>query len=146
MPGHHTIRGQRIVGITKTIAPDEHLICFEKDALGKNVPSQRTLMSKEHKIYYKNKLQEARDFLEDFDLVSKSKYSGEPLYNVLLEYHGIMIVNNMPCETLHPNSLSAKLYTSIRYSSSVREQILAMIHRAIQNKDYKSYRKIMKRI
>ena len=146
VPGHHTIRGQRIVGITKTIAPDEHLICFEKDALGKNVPSQRTLMSKEHKIYYKNKLQEARDFLEDFDLVSKSKYSGEPLYNVLLEYHGIMIVNNMPCETLHPKSLSAKLYTSIRYSSSVREQILAMIHRAIQNKDYKTYRKIMKRI
>jgi uncharacterized protein YjbI with pentapeptide repeats len=146
VPGHHTIRGQRIVGITKTIAPDEHLICFEKDALGKNVPSQRTLMSKEHKIYYKNKLQEARHFLEDFDLVSKSKYSGEPLYNVLLEYHGVMIVNNMPCETLHPKSLSAKLYTSIRYSSSVREQILATIHRAIQNKDYKTYRKIMKRI
>jgi hypothetical protein len=37
-------------------------------------------------------------------------YSGETLYNVLVEEHDKMIVNNLICETLHPNNPVAKFY------------------------------------
>jgi hypothetical protein len=40
--------------------------------------------------------------------VIKVKYSGELLYNVLLEQHSTMKVNNILCETLHPENAIAK--------------------------------------
>jgi len=41
------------IQLTKTISTDKYLVCFEKDSLEKNVPFQRTIMSKDHMVYYK---------------------------------------------------------------------------------------------
>jgi hypothetical protein len=49
----HTIRNKKIVGITQTITQDKYLVCFEKDSLGINLPSQKTIISKNHCIVYK---------------------------------------------------------------------------------------------
>ena len=51
----------------------------------------------------------AKDFLQNFENVKKVKYSGEVLYNVLMETHNKMVVNNLICETLHPENGVAKL-------------------------------------
>jgi glutathionyl-hydroquinone reductase len=51
---------------------------------------------------------EARNLLER-EKVEKSKYSGEVLYNVLMENHDKMIVNNMICETLNPENRIVKI-------------------------------------
>ena len=109
-PKIHTIRKNEIVAITKTVTQDKHLVCFEKDSLGKNIPNQKTVISRNHKLLYKGNMMRAKDFVTDFENVKQIKYSGEPLYNVLLKEHNKMIVNNLICETLHPENSVAKLY------------------------------------
>jgi surface protein len=106
----HTIRGYSIVAVCQTVSPDKYLVCFEKDALAPNVPSQKTVCSKNHLIFYQGKMRPANDFLYQFDKVKRIKYTGEVLYNILLKEHGKMMVNNLICETLHPENSIAKLY------------------------------------
>jgi hypothetical protein len=50
----------------------------------------------------------ARDLADMCKNVKKVSYNGETLFNVLLEKHGKMLVNNMICETLHPENIAAK--------------------------------------
>ncbi len=46
--------------------------------------------------------------------IYKVKYNGELLYNVLLDKHDKMIVNNLICETLDPNNGIAIMYSDIK--------------------------------
>ena len=108
VPGVHTLRGKRIIAITETRPLQKQIVCFEKDSIGKNVPSQQTLCSKEHKVLYRGEMIKARDLADMCKNVKKVSYNGETLYNVLLEKHGKMLVNNMICETLHPENIAAK--------------------------------------
>lgn len=109
-PRFHTIRNKPIIGITKTVyASDKYLVCFEKDSLGDNIPSKKTTVSKNHQIFYKGKMMPANEFLH-MDNIKKVKYNGETLYNVLMEKHDKMMVNNLICETLDPISDIAKFY------------------------------------
>ena len=109
-PEIHTIRNKKIIGITQTITPDKYLVCFDKDSLSPNIPSQNTIISKNHEIFYKGKMIKAKDFIGKFENVKKIKYNGEVLYNVLMEEHDKMMVNNLVCETLNPENTVAQLY------------------------------------
>jgi hypothetical protein len=104
-----TIQGSRIVHVTKTVHKDSFLVCFEKDALGENLPSMRTVMSSKHCVEKDGALVEAIHFVNDAS-VYKVPYDKEPLYNVLLETHTVMNVNGMICETLNPSSQIAQFY------------------------------------
>ena len=106
----HTIRNNRIVGIVKTKSNNDYLVCFEKDSLGKNMPNQKTIISSEHGIIFDGKMKKAKEFLKYFHGVYKIRYQGQILYNVLMEKHNTMVVNNLLCETLEPNNSIAKLY------------------------------------
>ena len=44
IPGTHTIKEKPILGISQTKSSDNHLLCFEKHALGHNIPDQQTTM------------------------------------------------------------------------------------------------------
>lgn len=110
----HTIGNKKIVAVVKTKSTDDYLVCFEKDSLGTNVPSQRTLVSGEHGIMFKGKMRKAKCFLAKFQRVGKVRYNGETLYNVLMEEHNAMLVNNLVCETLNPNNAIAKLHMHLR--------------------------------
>jgi subtilase family serine protease len=110
-PGKHTLRNKRIVAVTQTVSHDDHLVHFSKHSLGHNYPTEDTRMSKHHKILYSGKMISARHFLTGFKNVTKVAYNNELLYNVLLDEHSNMQINNLTCETLHPRSAIAKLYT-----------------------------------
>ena len=110
IPNIHTISNKKIMDITKTVSLDDYLVCFEKNSLADNIPSKKTYLSKFHKLFYKGKAKEAFKFIKKFDNVYKVKYDGEMLYNVLMENHDKMIVNNLICETLDPDSNIAKIY------------------------------------
>jgi hypothetical protein len=108
-PAIHTIRRKHIYGVSKTTSQYTYLVCLEKNALGTNSPNKRTLISPLHKIMHKNKWVMAKDLLG----LNKSKikqvaYNGEPLYNVIMQTHESMLVNNMIAETLHPSNPIAK--------------------------------------
>ena len=105
-PSIHTINNKKIVHITKTISKDEYLVCFKKDSLGPNYPSADTTMSKEHKVYYAGKMTEAGELMDGI----KVEYNGEILYNILMEEYSQIVVNNLICETLHPDNIVSKMY------------------------------------
>ena len=128
-PNIHTIHNKPIIDITKTVTQDKYLIEFKKDSLGKNYPSENTVMTQNHKILYQGQMLKAKTFLTDeFENVRKVKYNGEILYNVLLEDYSQMNINNLICETLHPNNLIAKLYTKqCKRSTESRDKIIELL-------------------
>jgi len=110
-PNYITINNKKIIAVTKTIQQKKsYLVCFEKDSICLNYPNKKTIMSKEHKIYYKGKMIEAYKFSLKFKNVYMVEYNKEILYNILMEHHRTVLANNLICETLHPNNLVAKLY------------------------------------
>jgi hypothetical protein len=123
-PGNHTIGNKKIVAITQSISPEKYLVCFEKDAISHNVPSQATTISKNHCIFHKGSMLKASEFIDKFENVKKVKYSGEVLYNVLMEENDKMMVNNLICETLDPVNGIAKLYKMLKPLSSEKRQII----------------------
>jgi hypothetical protein len=124
----NTICSNPILSVTKTINSDKYLICFEKNALGKNMPSNQTIMSKSHLIFFNGKMIPALDFLDKFNKVKKVKYNGEILYNILLEKYTTIVVNNLICETLHPENCIAKLYKYIQKLTHEEEQEIIKLY------------------
>jgi hypothetical protein len=61
---------------------------------------------------------QAKYFIGEFENVKKIKYTGEVLYNVLMEEHNKMMVNNLICETLDPKNSIAKLYSNLQNLNS----------------------------
>jgi len=57
-------------------------ILFEKDSLGINLPSTRTIMSQTHKVYHNGQSNEAKYYLAKYENVKKINYNGEILYNI----------------------------------------------------------------
>jgi hypothetical protein len=139
-PEIHTIRNKKIVGITKTITQDKFLVCFAKDSLAQNIPSQQTIISQNHCLFYQGKMIQAKKFIDSFEHVTKMKYTGEILYNVLMEEHEKMVVNNLICETLHPENGTAKLYRALQKltPSEQVELIKKSNEYAIKNKVFTS--------
>lgn len=125
-PNTHTIRGKKIVAITQTVSRSNYLVCFEKHAISTNVPSERTVISNNHLIFHKGTMRKAEDFLGNYTHVSTIKYTNEILYNVLLQEYDTICVNNLLCETLHPDNMIAKLYTLLpNYTGEQQRQIIA---------------------
>jgi hypothetical protein len=134
-----TIRGNKIETITKTITQDKYLVCIEKDALAKNIPSQKTLISKNHGLLYNGKMIRAAELLKlNNEGIYKVKYNGETLYNVLLkDKHDKMIVNNLICETLDPENGIARMYLDLKkcnYSDKEKEQFIKEYNNYVKEK------------
>jgi len=104
----HTISGKRIVAVTRAITPEKNLICFEPHSVAINCPTKRTVMTPGHEVLYKGKLVQAKHFVGKLNGVHTVPYDGKVVYNVLLQQHGVMSVNNMVVETLHPQNKVAK--------------------------------------
>ena len=140
-PDIHTIRNKRIVAITQTRPLFTHIVSIEKDALGKNVPSATTQISKEHKVFYKGEMMRAVDLVGVCDRVVEIPYNGETLYNVLMEKHSHMMINNLVCETLHPDNIMAKICGG-KYNSSEQDKICEELTNIIKSNNLPAYKKL----
>jgi hypothetical protein len=141
-PEFHTINKKPIEDITKTLSVDKYLICFKKNSLGKNIPSEDTNISENHKIYYKGKMLKAKTFAENFKNVVKINYSGEFMYNVLMKEKSIIHVNNLICETLDPNCEFVALYTrNCKYTPEFRDKYVALLKYYKTKNEYTPYNK-----
>ena len=113
----NTFYGYPVQAITETITMDDYLVEFAEHSLAPNIPCSTLQMSKDHAIFWQGKLQKARAFKQG----KRIAYGGEILYNVLLEVHGLMNVNGMACETLHPSNTVANMYRSAFTQETVQE-------------------------
>jgi hypothetical protein len=109
-PKNHTLGGQPIRAITQTHLLDKDLVCFERDALNHGIPRKRTIMSRDHCIFYRGKMTPAHIFIGKHEGVTTVPYNGETMYNILLDRHQTVNVNGLTCETLDPENVIAKLY------------------------------------
>jgi hypothetical protein len=115
----HTIRGKHIAAITQTVTSEKSLVCFEANSLGKNVPNKKTTMSLNHKVKHNGEMCKAKNFVDDYEGVTLVKYTGETLYNVLLEKPDNMKINNLVCETLDANNLAAKMCMQLQNNEPI---------------------------
>ena len=139
-PDIHTIRGKSIVAITQTRPIFEYIISIDKDALGKNIPSVKTEISKEHKVFYNGEMVKAKDLVELCSGVKKIPYNGETLYNVLMEKHDKMMVHNLICETLDPDNIMAKICRG-KCSQNVKNKIYEELNAIIKTNNVPAYKK-----
>ena len=144
-PGKHTIKGQPILHITKTVTLDKYLIAFAPNSIGRNIPTARTIMTKDHQIEFEGRLVPAERFLDYSSEIKKVNYHGEILYNVLLEKHSIMSVNGLVCETLHPENIMAKLYTN-GYADEERNAIVVTINESLAKRNLQSYKSVLGKV
>ena len=121
--GSYTINGNKVLGVVSSKSQSSiDMVLFKKNALGNNIPSQDTLMTRNHKVYYNNIPKEAISFTTTAFKVNKSQLKclpqnpkpkviqyTEEVYNVMLDAGHKMKVNNMIVETLDPSN---KLYKS----------------------------------
>ena len=119
----YTINGSKVLGVVsyKPKLPID-MVLFKQHALGYNMPSKDTLMTRNHQVYYNNVPREAISYTTNAIKLNKSTLKGLPnnpkpkvmqynreVYNVMLEDGHKMKVNNLLVETLHPSN---RLYKS----------------------------------
>jgi homoserine kinase len=73
--------------------------------------------------------------------VTSIQYNGETLYNVLMEKHDNMMINNLICETLHPENIMAKICGG-KYNSSEKNRICAVLTEIIKKNNFKAYKQL----
>ena len=103
----NTINGHEIKKVTNMINERNYVILFKKDSLGENVPDRNTYVTRGHGIYINGELRPAVKLVNG-DTIVRKKMVKSRIYNVLLDHHGKMKVNNMLAETLHPDNKYAK--------------------------------------
>ena len=117
--GIDTIRGESIVEVTATRTHDTTLTRIAKSAICQNVPNCNTLVSNNHKVLFRGKMINASELVGRHQGVTSVSYSGEPLYNILLEKESKMVVNGLIAETLNPNNNIAVLYEYLRTTKNL---------------------------
>jgi hypothetical protein len=135
-PKINTINNKKIVALTQTISPEKYLVCIEKNALGNNIPSKQTFVSRSHKIYYQSQMFKTFELLDIKELkgITLVKYKKQPLYNVLLKKYYKMIANNMKVETLNPTSPVALLYIKLlKTPQNKHNEIIKIFNNGIKN-------------
>ena len=140
-PDIHTIRGKKIVAITQSRPLHKYIISIDMDAFGKKVPSAPIQISKEHKVFYKGKMVKANELVEVCEGVTRIPYSGETLYNVLMEKHDNMMINNVICETLDPKNIMAKICGG-KYNLAEQDKICKELNDIIKTDNIPAYKKL----
>ena len=143
---YHTINNKKIICVTKTLSMDSHLVCFEKNSLANNIPNNKTITSRFHGIYINDELVRANDLVNN-ESIHKIEYNEEILYNILMEDHEKVSVNNMICETLHPTNYVAQLYRVMnKLDHSERERLIKEVNRlVVKNKTFALKLKIVQK-
>lgn len=145
IPGKHTIRGKRILAITNTISHEKDITLIKKNAIHTNIPSKDTVISNDHKVLYFGNMVNAKHLVKMIDNVYKIQYNNELLYNVLLETHDKMVVNNLIVETLNPKNIYAKIITST-ISEAKKNVLINKISDCIVRNDIKNYETLCAKI
>ena len=104
-PLYHTIDNEKIVALIQNVVNDKFLVHFSKHSLSRNYPNGSVVTSCHHKIKFRGMYIESCKFVGLFPKVTYVTYNGETLYNILMNNHSKISVNNIECETLDPTTL-----------------------------------------
>lgn len=103
----NTINKHKIKKVISVMNKDNTMVLIKKDSLGNSVPNKDTYISNNHKILIDGNYFEAKNIVNNIN-IHKKNMPRKRLYNVVLDHHGKMIVNNMVVETLDPKNKFAQ--------------------------------------
>ena len=116
----NTIDNIKIIGVTKAINTIiNHIIEIDRGAIRPNIPSKKIRVSRSHMFNINGKHKQAHQLLSN-QKVNKIPYNGDVLYNILLEKHHYIKVENMLAETLHPNNPIALLHKNVIWNANIK--------------------------
>jgi len=113
----YTFGGYPLVALTKTVSPEEHLVEFEANCFAPSMPLRKVTCTMNHCILVNGKMKKAKDCAEGKFV----PYTGEPLYNILLDVHSVVNVEGIACETLHPSNSIAHLFCHKLTDTAIEE-------------------------
>ena len=131
----HTINNKQINHITQSIHTDDYLIKIKKNCLSSNSPSSDIICSGDHKILYKNNLIESKNLINEVYGIEKIKNDKRVLYNILMDKHEVIMANNTPVESLHPQNIIAMFYNNYN-TPQAREFLSDKIGQMNKNNHY----------
>ena len=82
----------------------------------------------------------ARNIVDMCENVTFVDYNGETLFNVLLKKHDKMMINNLICETLHPENISAKI--SQMKDGQKKNKVIQELTKIIKENNVPEYQKL----
>lgn len=137
---YHTIRNKKIKGVTSIMNQEKRLVEIKQNAFGKNVPNRDLLVSVYHRIYIGEHSIEAGQFVSVLpDKVQLVRHVGL-LYNVLMEDHTYMYVNNCKVETLNPTHKIAVAHEKVlwneQYSDAFKTEFLLSFNNTLKKINY----------
>ena len=139
VPGKHTIGEKAICHITKTISPEKKIVCVKKNAFGKNKPNKAITMSGNHCIQCeKGAMVKAKELVANNRNMKFVEYNQEPLYNVLMEDHNVIKVQNLEVETLDPENIVAKIHNSLM-DKSILAKLVKQMNEGIRENNREKY-------
>ena len=141
-PDKHTIDGKEIVAITQTRPLFKEIVSIKKNALANNIPSQDTEISNHHMVSYQDNMIKAIELVDVCEGVEVIPYNGETLYNVLLKNHSVMSINNMTCETLHPDNIMAKICGG-KFNNEEKDKLMNTLVLIFKKRDVYAYTKLV---
>ena len=103
--------------------------------MSSNSPSSDIICSGDHKILYENKLIEAKKLINLICGVEKIKNDKRVLYNILMDKHEVIMANNTPVESLHPQNIIAMFYNNYN-TPQAREFLSDKIGQMNKNNHY----------
>lgn len=131
----NTIRGYKIKALIHSYLTDKNMVLFKRGSLYKNVPSKDTVMSRYHKVYFNKRMSYAKDFVQMGIAQYKSYSMYTPIFNLLLESHENMMINNMIVETQNPQSTVGRFYNDFLLNKNMKpkdihyaQELLHMFH------------------
>jgi len=110
--GFNTINNKEIKCLTAVYNSDGMVFKIEKDCLGENKPSNTIYMQKDHKLMISPA--EFSDLLISGKIQFEKSSSDELLYNILLDTHETMFIENIEVETLNPELAISKYFMGNR--------------------------------
>ena len=110
--GFNTINNKEIKCLTAVYNSDGMVFKIEKDCLGENKPSNTIYMQKDHKLMISPA--EFSDLLISGKIQFEKSRSDELLYNILLDTHETMMIENIEVETLNPELAISKYFMGNR--------------------------------
>jgi len=110
--GYHTINNKQIKCVTLVYNSDGMVVKIEKDCLGENKPSNTIYMQKDHKLMISPF--EFSALLTSGKIHFEKSNTDEILYNILLDSHETMMIENIEVETLNPELEISKYFMGDR--------------------------------
>lgn len=120
---YHTIRGEEIKMITCIKNKRNFIVEIDKNSFGEKIPSKKTHISLNHRLFVNSKFLKAKQLVDLYPRHCRYICYNELLYNVLMEKHTIMNVNNLVVETLDPKHEYAKGFQYIENNNISKQNV-----------------------